>query len=108
MRPKTVYLLLAVLGAIIPYARFVPWLMEHGLDLPLFFDQLQANRISEFFAADVMVSGAAVIAFLISERRRLRGRWWLPIAGLMLFGVSVGLPLLLHLRERDAALQHGV
>jgi hypothetical protein len=30
-----VYLLLSVLGAVIPYAKFVPWVREHGLDLPL-------------------------------------------------------------------------
>jgi len=99
MRPKPVYLGLAVLGAVVPYIQFLPWLLEHGVDLPLFFHQLHANRVSEFFAADVFVSAAVVLAFLIYERRRLGWSWWLPVLGLVIFGVSVALPLLLYLRE---------
>ncbi len=99
MRPKAAFLLLAVIGAVIPYMYFVPWLSEHGLNLPLFLDQLHANQVSDFFAADVMVSAIVVVVFLIFERRSLGSRWWLPVVGLLLFGVSVGLPLLLYLRE---------
>lgn len=88
-----------MIGAVVPYIHFLPWLIEHGLDLPLFFQQLHANRVSEFFAADVMVSAGVVITFLIVERRRVGSRWWLPVIGLLLFGVSVGLPLLLYVRE---------
>jgi hypothetical protein len=108
MRPKPVYVLLAVLGALVPYTHFLPWLIEHGLDLQLFFHQLHANRVSEFFAADVFMSGAVVLAFLIFERRLLGKLWWVPLLGLMIFGVSVGLPLLLFLREarRIEAVRH--
>ena len=99
MSPKTVYLVLSVLGAFVPYRHLLPWLREHGLDLALFFDQLRANPVSEFFAADVIVSAAVVLAFLVFERRRLGWFWWVPVLGLMIFGVSVALPLLLYLRE---------
>ncbi|MBV9180782.1 MAG: DUF2834 domain-containing protein [Acidobacteria bacterium] len=53
MKRKHIYLLLALVGALIPYLRFGPWLLEHGLDVRLFFHQIHANRVSEFFAADV-------------------------------------------------------
>jgi hypothetical protein len=76
-----------------------PWLREHGLDLPLFFHELHANCVSEFFGADVMISAVIVIAFPTSERRRIGARWWMPIVGLLVFGVSARLPLLLYLRE---------
>jgi hypothetical protein len=33
----------------------------------LFFHQVHANRVSEFFAADVVVSAAVVLVFLIYE-----------------------------------------
>ena len=99
MKPKTVYLILIVLGAFVPYHHFLPWLLEHGLDLPLFRHQLHANPVSEFFAADVIVSAVVVLTFLIFERRRLGWAWWLPVLGLMIFGVSVALPPLLYLRE---------
>jgi hypothetical protein len=99
MSRKPVYLLLAVLGGVVPYTHFLPWLTEHGFDLPLFLRQLHANPVSEFFAADVFVSAAVVVAFLIFERRALGKLWWVPIPALMIFGVSVALPLLLYLRE---------
>jgi uncharacterized membrane protein YhhN len=86
MRPKTVYLLLAALGSVVPYMRFFPWLREHGLDLPLFANELLANRISEFFAADVFVSAVVVIALVFFERRRLGNLWWLPVLALFIFG----------------------
>jgi uncharacterized membrane protein HdeD (DUF308 family) len=103
MKPRTVYLVLAVFGALIPYAHFLPWLLEYGVDLPLFFDQLNANPVSEFFAADVFVSAAVVLTFLAFERRRLGGSWWIPVLGLMICGVSLALPLLLYFRESRLA-----
>jgi Terpene cyclase DEP1 len=101
MRAKTAYLLLAVLGALVPYMHFFPWLREHGLDLPLFLRQLRANQVSEFFAADVIVSAGVVLIFLFFERRRLGSFWWIPVIALVIFGVSAALPLLLCLRERS-------
>lgn len=103
MKGKHIYLLLALLGALIPYFHFGPWLLEHGLDIRLFFDQVHANRVSEFFAADVVVSAAVVLVFLIYQRRRLRGLWWVPVVALLIFGVSVSLPVLLYLREGHAS-----
>jgi hypothetical protein len=40
------------------------------------------HRLSEFFAANAIVSAAAVIAFLIFESGRLSSPWWLPVAAL--------------------------
>ena len=99
MQRKRVYLLLALAGAVIPYFRFGPWLLAHGLDMGLFFQQVQANRVSEFFAADVVISAAAVLVLLIYERRTVRGLWWVPVVALLIFGVSASLPALLYLRE---------
>ncbi len=36
MKPKSVYLLLCILGIALPYWEFVPWLVQNGLNLPLF------------------------------------------------------------------------
>jgi hypothetical protein len=52
---KRTYLALAVAGTLLPYSQFVPFVREHGLDVQLFFAQLFANRISAFFALDVIV-----------------------------------------------------
>jgi hypothetical protein len=85
----------------------VPWLSEHGLDIPLFFNQLFANRISAFFGTDVFASAAVVFVFVAFERASLGSKWWLPVVTVLVVGVSLGLPLLLYLREdgTDSAIQ---
>jgi hypothetical protein len=99
MTRKSLYLVLAALGVVVPYFHFFPWLAAHGADLPLFRQDLHANGVSEFFAADVIISAIVVVVFVILERRRLGSRWWLPVAALLLCGVSAALPLVLYLRE---------
>lgn len=101
MKLKTAYLLLCVLGVLLPYQQLAPWLVEHGFDLPLFFRQLFENRVGAMFGMDVFVSSAALLLFAWVEGRRGKSRavWAVALAVLMV-GVSLGLPLLLYLRER--------
>ena len=101
MNRKDVYLLFCVFGFALPYSQFMPWVVAHGLNMPLFVHELFANRISGFFAMDVLVSAVVLIGFIRSEgaRLKMRGRW-LPIVSVLLVGVSLGLPLFLYLRER--------
>ncbi len=102
MNRKILYLSLCLLGFALPYSQFIPWVIEHGLDMPLFLRQLFANRISGFFALDVLFSAVTLIGFIRSEGARLKmSRLWLPIASVLLVGVSLGLPLFLYLRERE-------
>ena len=100
MKARYVYLVCCVLGLLLPYAQFVPWLLEHGLNVTLFWRELFANRISSFFAMDVIVSAIVLLWFIQSEGRRLRVRLlWLPTIGTLVVGVSFGLPLFLFLRQ---------
>ncbi len=101
MKLKTFYLMLCAAGVVLPYWQIAPWLLENGLDLPLFFRQLFANRVGAFFGADVFVSAAALFVFVFAEGSRLRVRHrWLPFAAAFAVGVSLGLPLFLYMRER--------
>jgi hypothetical protein len=101
MKPKTTYLALCFLGAVLPYWKFLPWLAEHGLNPALFIQELFANRISAFFALDVIVSAVVLIRFIRVESFRLGiRRWWLPLLATLAVGVSLGLPMFLYLRER--------
>jgi TRAP-type uncharacterized transport system fused permease subunit len=102
MQRKSVYLLLCVAGAVLPYWQFVPWVLEHGLDVSLLLKQLFSNRVSAFFATDVIVSSVVVFVFVRFERTRLGNKWWLPLVAVLTVGVSLGLPLALYLREDRA------
>ena len=102
MNRKTAYLIFCVLGIVLPYSQFVPWVMaQHGIPLSLFVRDLFANRIGAFFGMDVLVSAVVLIFFVRREGWRLGVRHlWLPIAGTLAVGVSLGFPLFLYLRER--------
>src|SRR5882724_7104520 len=68
--------------------------------ITVFFRELFANRISAFFAMDVIVSAIVLIWFIQSEGKRLRVRLlWLPTVGTLIVGVSFGFPLFLFLRQ---------
>ena len=100
MRPRILYLSLCVVGTGLPYSQFVPFLLEHGLDLRVFIAQLFATRIGGFFGLDVVVSSVALWVFVLVEGRRSGVRsLWAPIAASLAVGVSLGLPLFLYLRE---------
>ncbi|HEV2195534.1 MAG TPA: DUF2834 domain-containing protein [Candidatus Acidoferrum sp.] len=101
MKRKTVYLVFCVLGIVLPYSQFVPWAVaHHGVRLGLFLRELFANRVGAFFGMDVLVSAVVLIFFTRREGQRLGVRHlWLPIAGTLAVGVSLGLPLFLYLRE---------
>jgi uncharacterized protein DUF2834 len=100
MKARHFYLVCCVLGLLLPYSQLVPWLLEHGLNVTLFCRELFANRISSFFAIDVIVSAIVLLWFIQSEGRRLRvGLLWLPTVGTLVVGVSFGLPLFLFLRQ---------
>ena len=101
MKPKKLYLVLCLLGTVFPYSQFIPFLREHGLDFPLFFQQLFANPISGFFGMDVIVSSLVLWMFVFVEGKRAGVKHlWVPIAANFAVGVSLGLPLFLYMRER--------
>jgi hypothetical protein len=103
-----VYAALAVLGALLPVAAFLPWAVEHGADAPRFLSDLFANRVSSFFAWDVIVSGVVLVVFVLVQGARDRvSHRWLPILALCVAGVSCALPLFLCLRERARSANHG-
>jgi len=103
---RSLYLLLAIVGLLLPYSQFIPFLIDNGADVGLFFEQLFDNRIISFFAYDLFISGLVVILYTVSESIRLKIRHlWLPIAGTVLVGVSFGLPLFLYMRELNLTSQ---
>jgi Terpene cyclase DEP1 len=100
VKAKHAYLILCVLGFALPYAQFVPWVMDNGLHMKYFVEQLFANHIGGFFGLDVLVSAVVLLCFLGYEGKRLGvPALWAPVVSTLLVGVSLGFPLFLYLRE---------
>jgi hypothetical protein len=104
MTARRAYLLLCVLGLVLPYSQLIPWVWQHGFEPAGFIAAMFANRISTFFVLDVIVSAGALFVLVLSEGTRAGVRFlWAPIVATLLVGVSLGLPLFLYLRETRTA-----
>lgn len=100
MSLKRIYLILSVVGFVVPYIFFIGFIMENGLDVSLFFKELFANNISSFFGVDVIISALALIIYiLVDSRKNHIKRYYLAILGTLLIGVSFALPFYLYLKE---------
>ena len=97
---KTLSLLLAIAGLIAPYYSLAAFLLEHGFDLALLVQQLFANRISTFFAVDLIIASLVFWVFVYQESaRRQEPRAWVFIAASLVVGLSLALPLFLYFRQ---------
>ena len=105
---KILYLLAAILGAVLPLSQLIPFLKTHGLDLKLFFTLLFSNSVSGFFGMDVIVSSVVLWIFVFSEGGRLgMRRLWLYVLCNLAVGGSLALPLFLLFRERALESERG-
>ena len=100
MARKYVYLLLAVVGFIIPYYFLISFLVAHGFDVRLILKQLFGTPMSTFFAVDLIVSSVVFIFYLVQEATRHSIRHqWVYLVALFTVGLSFALPLFLWARE---------
>ena len=101
MKIKILYFLLFIIGSVIPYYFFLPFLLKHGLDIKLIISELTANNISIFFSIDVIISAIVLIIYIIYDQNKIKVQYFaLAILATLTIGVSSGLPLYLLLKER--------
>ncbi len=100
MKPRSLYVALCVLGTVLPYTQFVPFLRQHGLDLGLFSETifLHLDRRILWHGRHCLL--ARPLGLRSRRRRRLTMKHlWAPIVASLTVGVSLGLPLFLYMRE---------
>ncbi len=97
---KRLYLLLTVLGTVVPYGASYPWFVENGFNLPLLLTDAFSGPISSFAWLDVVIAAITLVCFIFADAKRHQVGWY-PLAVIATFtiGVSAGLPLYLYLRE---------
>lgn len=98
MKTKYLYLILFLIGIILPYWELINFFIENGFNFILFFEQLKANRISRFFAYDVVISAIVLLVLIFQHKKEVKN-YWIPILTTLAIGVSAGLPLFLYQRE---------
>jgi len=97
---RTIYFIASIIGFVVPYFFFVRFLREYGFNLPLLVQQMFANPIAAFFAADVIISSLVLWVFVFAEGRRLGMKHlWIYILFNLFVGVSLAFPAFLFARE---------
>jgi hypothetical protein len=101
MVSRRVYVGLAVLGAVIPYAALAVFISRHGLDLVRLSQQAFGSPGAAFFALDVVACGVTVLVGAVRDSRLIGARWAVVTATLLV-GPCCGLPLWLAFRQVEA------
>ena len=104
MEMKKLYLVLAIVGAVLPYAFFIQYFSSEGIGLSGFVAALFANPAAGGFTADLLVTSTVFWIFMVHQRSREKGP--APINFIVLnlmIGLSCALPAYLYARERKEA-----
>ena len=98
---KTLYLVAAVIGAIVPYIFFFQHIGSVGLGLPTFVAAVFANPAASGFTADLLLSSFVFWAFMFHRNRFSHGPNPAGFIVLnLLIGLSCALPAYLYAQER--------
>ncbi len=101
-----VYVLIAILGTILPMSQFIPASIDGEFSVQGMFQEMTSTRTLTGIGLDLTVAVWAGIAFGIVEIKRHKVRhWWIALVGTFLIGFSFSLPFFLFLRERALARQ---
>ncbi len=103
MSRKTVYLVLAITGGIVPWIFFAGFFREHGVQGE-FVPSLFVNGAAGGFTADLLITSVVFWIWAFAESRRTGvARPWLYVVINLLIGLSCALPLFLWAREGRTA-----
>lgn len=101
---KLFYLVLAIVGAILPYVFFTQHFLNAGVSLTVFTADVFANFAASGFAADLLLSSVVFWIFMFHQRKRDKGpNPALFIVLNLLIGLCCAVPAYLYARERTEA-----
>ena len=99
---RIVYLIVAIIGAIVPMYFFVSWFNDFGWDIVAMSEAWNVNDAASGLVWDLTISAVVLTIWILAEVTVRKDYWIAPICILATFciGVSCGLPLYLLLRSR--------
>ena len=101
MQMKTIYLALAILGAVVPYIFFVQQMGLTGIGLGTFMAAAFANPVASGFASDLFIS--SFVFWIVIFKRRSSGKGPKPrlfVALNLLIGLACAVPAYLYAHEK--------
>ena len=98
---KKLYLLLAIIGAIVPYFFFSQFIQAEGVNIPAFISALFANGAAAGFSADLLLSSFIFWLFIFQQVKESNGpKPYIFIVLNLAIGLSCALPAYLYAREK--------
>ena len=98
---KKLYLLLAVIGAIVPYIFFFQFIQTEGLNIPAFISALFVNGAAGGFSADLLLASFIFWLFMFQQAKESDGpKPHLFIILNLIIGLCCALPAYLYAREK--------
>jgi hypothetical protein len=86
---KNVFLGFSIVGAVIPYAFFVPFFRDNGVMIDTFGSALFVNGAASGFTSDLLISSFAFWAFLFWKKA---DQIWIYVLLNLTIGLSCALP----------------
>jgi hypothetical protein len=102
MNLRTIYLLFAILGAVIPVAFFADFAVDQGIDLVAFVMALFVNGAAGGFTADLLISSFVFWIYMFSNQSD-GPKPWVFIALNLCIGLSCAPPAYLWSRTRPSS-----
>ena len=99
---KWIYLILALLGAVLPTMANIDFVRNYGpsFDLQLFIELANNNPAAQSLSRDLFLGSTAVFVWIISESKRLEMKnLWVVILTTFTIAFAFSAPLFLYLRE---------
>ena len=97
------YLILSILGAILPMMANFDFAMEYGnsFDIKNFISLANANPAAQSISRDLLVGASAVFIWIVNESKKLSIKnMWIVYVGTFLIAFAFSAPFFLFLRER--------
>ncbi len=97
---KKLYFVLAVIGAIVPYIFFFPFIQAEGFNIPAFISALFVNGAAGGISADLFLASFIFWIFMFQQDRKASGpKPYLFIVLNLAIGLCCALPAYLFARE---------
>lgn len=93
------YLVFAIIGTILPWSFYVPFIIQNGVDIPLFLNQVFATGPSSGWAADVLWGTLVFWLWTFFDARENDvPHWWAILIAGCCVGLSLAIPLYFYFR----------
>jgi uncharacterized protein DUF2834 len=98
---KNLYLVLAIIGGIVPYLFFFQFIQNQGINIPAFINGLFVNGAAGGFSADLLISSFVFWLFMFQQMKYSNGpKPWLFIGLNLSIGLSCALPAYLYAKDK--------